>query len=98
MRPGRTGRWRLEEDAAANLDDALVAATSGDLSERGAVHRRGRDSKVDEVEDVGDLAAKLEFQRLVQVERTDERGIDVPVTGIVKLHGAGVSKQAEGTY
>jgi len=89
---------RLEENSSADLNDALTTAAAVDLAEGRAVHRSRGSSKIDEVEDVLDFTTQLELQRFVNIEGTEERSIDIPVTRNVKLHGPSVTEQAQRTY
>src|SRR5580765_2069061 len=78
----------LEEDAAADLDDAIAEAATRDgrcdLSKGGGAERADWGRDVGQVEDIGGFAAQLEGESLADVEVAKERGVDAAAAGCVK--------------
>ena len=94
-RPIKVKIPRLEENAATNLDDALTAAAAGDLGIGRTVHGGRWSPEVHEVEDIADLATKLELERFVDGKVPEEGTVNVPIARDIKLRRAGVSKQTQ---
>src|SRR5580698_11273751 len=79
-RVGRRNNNALEENASANLDDAVAKRAdvrARDRSEDGRVQRCVWRREIGQVEYVRRLATELEGQTLVNWEVAEDRGVDV---------------------
>ena len=85
----------LEENAAANLDDAVAAAAAGDFAKIRAVHRCRRSAEVSQIEDVHGFAAELELELVMNLDIANQRCVDIPVARIGELGGALISEKIE---
>ena len=87
----------LEQNTAAQLDNAVASAASRYLAKGRAVHRRRRPTKIGQVEDVRCFPADLEPEVFIDVEGPEDRRVDVPVSGDVKLSRTSVPKTTQRT-
>src|ERR1700721_2771324 len=83
-------RWWLEQDASADLDNAVAEVAAGDgavnVAEAGRTRakRSSWSGEVGEVEDVGGLTAKLELHALRDGKVAEDRSVDVTAARSVK--------------